>query len=67
MEISGIRIGNTHTGQMVSGYCPICGLIHPAIRSTEACQQFRSAATPEEESSAWRALKTAVDLRDRRI
>lgn len=63
MEISGIRIGLTHTGAMVTGYCPICQLIHPALRSSEACHQFRTAETPEEHSSAWRALKLAVEMR----
>jgi len=64
--ISGIRIGRTHTGEMVTGYCPICTLVHPALRSSEACHGFRTAVTPEEQSTAWRALKTAVDLRERR-
>lgn len=60
METHGILIGMTHTGRMATGYCPVCGLIHPALRSNASCEQFRNASTTDEESSAWRALKRAV-------
>jgi hypothetical protein len=55
-----IQVGRSHTSQLLSGYCPICGLIHPTLRTNDACRRFVAAVSPQEESRAWRALKAAV-------
>jgi hypothetical protein len=55
-----IQVGRSHTSQLLLGYCPICGLIHPTLRTSDACRRFVAAVSPEEESRAWRALKAAV-------
>lgn len=65
METSGIRIGLTHTGRMVGG-CVTCGLIHLPLGSSEFCRQFKNAVTPDEQSTAYRALKAAVEMRETR-
>jgi hypothetical protein len=55
-----IEVGRTHTSRMLHSYCPICGLSHPALSTNDACELFRAAVSPDEESIAWLALKAAV-------
>ena len=60
MAASKILVGRTHTASMLLGHCPSCGLIHPPLESRTACERYRTAAGLDEELSAWRSLKAAV-------
>ena len=60
MTSSQIYAGRTHTARILLGYCATCGLIHPPLDTAAACERYRSAASPEDELSAWRSLKAAV-------
>lgn len=60
MGFAQIEVGRTHTSRILLGYCSLCDLRHPALMTNDACELFRVAASPEDESIAWLALKTAV-------
>ena len=67
MAAAEIRVGNgTDAGRMM-GYCPDCGLHHGSPAARASCAVLASAATPEEELTAWRALKELVALEGRAI
>lgn len=60
MPIEDIRVGRTHTDQLLFAACGVCGIAHPELGSSEACVGLRDASDPQAEQVAWRALKAAV-------
>lgn len=65
MLFTELRVGTTHTANLLNGLCPTCGLGHPSLRDSDACFAFQRATGPDEELIAWRGLKLAIETQRR--